>query len=68
MTVYNSYNRTVAFEGSYQECLDFMFNQADSLGNGAKLYRTWTDENGDTFYDVGRVYIFNGKPEKNTKN
>ncbi len=65
MTVYNAYDRRVVFEGTYQECLDWMFSQADTLSNGGKIYRTWTDENGDTFYDVGRVYIFNGKEDVN---
>lgn len=67
MTVYNAYDRRVMFEGSFQECLDWMFAQADTLSNGGKIYRTWTDENGDTFYDVGRVYIFNAtNNEKNS--
>lgn len=57
--VYEAYTRRVAFEGTKDECLKFMFDQADDLGNGRKIYRTWTVD-GDTFYDVGRVYIFNG--------
>lgn len=59
MTVYSANKRMVMFEGTYQECLDWMFAQADTLANGGRIYRTWTMD-GDTYYDVGRVYIFNG--------
>lgn len=59
MTVYSAYRREIVFEGTRQECLDWMFSQADTLSNGGKLYRTWTID-GDTYYDVGNVYIFNG--------
>ena len=61
MTVYEVFTRRVAFEGTYQECWDWMMSQADDY-NGGKIYRTWKDEDGDTYYDVGRVYIFNATP------
>lgn len=57
-TVYNAWTKQVVFEGSNQECWDWMMSQAESWGD-RKIFRTWKDESGDTFYDVGKVYIFN---------
>lgn len=56
-TVYYGYTREVAFEGSAEECWNWIISQADHFGD-RYIYRTWT-ENGDTYYDVGSVYIFN---------
>lgn len=57
-TVYNAWTKQVVFEGSNQECWDWIMSQAENWGD-RKIFRTWKDGNGDTFYDVGRVYIFN---------
>ena len=57
-TVYKAYNRRVAFEGTADECLKWIMDQAFTMDDGRKIYRTW-QENGDTYYDVGYVYIFN---------
>ena len=57
-TVYNAWTREVVFQGTNQECWDWMMAQADGWDD-RKIFRTWKDQNGDTFYDVGRVYIFN---------
>ena len=57
-TVYEAYNRRVAFEGTADECWKWIMDQAFTMGDGRKIYRTW-QENGDTYYDVGSVYIFN---------
>lgn len=57
-TVYSAWTRTVVFEGSNQECWDWIMSQADGCDD-RKIFRTWKDESGDTFYDVGKVYIFN---------
>lgn len=59
MTVYYAYDRQVAFEGTYKECMRWMMDQADCF-DGKRFFRTWRLD-GDTYYDVGRVYIFNGQ-------
>lgn len=61
-TIYRFPTRQVVFEGTYQECWDWMMAQAFQLDNGNRLFRSWVDELGDTYFDVGPyVYIFNGK-------
>ena len=57
-TVYKAYNRRVAFEGTADECWKWIMDQAFTMDDGRKIYRTW-QENGDTYYDVGTIYIFN---------
>lgn len=60
--VLRAYNRTVAFEGTEAECTKFILDQCFTLDNGRKIYRTWTDENGDHYYDADvYVFIYNGK-------
>lgn len=55
--VYSAYDRRVVFEGSKADCWRWLMAQGEVI-NGAIYYRTWT-ENGDTYYDMGTVYIFN---------
>ena len=60
--VLRAYNKTVAFEGTEAECTKFILDQSFTLDNGRKIYRTWTDENGDHYYDADvYVFIYNGK-------
>lgn len=56
-TVYLAYSREVVFEGTHEECWNWIISQADHFSD-RYIYRTWT-ENGDTYYDVGPVYIYN---------
>ena len=58
-TVYLAYDRRVVFEGTAEECREYIFSQAETvLSNGKIIYRQWT-MNGDTYWDVGPVFIFN---------
>ena len=57
-TVYEYYTPRVAFEGTADECWKWIMDQAFTMDDGRKIFRTW-EENGDTVYDVGNVYIFN---------
>lgn len=57
-TVYEAFTRRVAFEGTTDECWKWIMDQAFTMDDGRKIFRTW-QENGDTYYDVGHVYIFN---------
>lgn len=57
-TVYEALTRRIVFEGTADECLEWILNQAFTFEDGRKLYRTW-QENGDCYYDVGTVYVFN---------
>lgn len=45
----------VVYEGTYQECVDWVLSQAEELSNGSRLYRVWT-ESPYIYYDCGRVY------------
>lgn len=56
--VYEAYTRRVVFRGSAEECEKWILDQGDHFGERT-IYRTWIDENGDIYWDVGRVYIFN---------
>lgn len=57
-TVYEAYSRRVVFEGTAQECWNWIMAQADHLSDGRVIYRTW-ESDGDRFIDVGQVFIFN---------
>ena len=58
-TVYSAYDRRVVFEGSAAECKAWIMNQAETrLSDGRVLCRYWTMD-GDTYWDVGPVFIFN---------
>ena len=57
-TVYDAFTRRIVFEGTVDECLKWIMDQAFTFEDGRKLYRTW-QENGDCYYDVGTVYVFN---------
>ena len=57
-TVYKYPTRRVAFEGTADECWKWIMDQAFTMNDGRKIFRTW-EENGETVYDVGNVYIFN---------
>ena len=57
-TVYDAFTRRIVFEGTVDECLTWIMDQAFTFEDGRKLYRTW-QENGDCYYDVGTVYVFN---------
>ena len=39
-TVYKAYNRRVAFEGTDDECLKWIMDQAFTMDDGRKIYRT----------------------------
>ena len=55
--VYSAYDRRVVFSGSKTDCWNWLMAQGEKI-NGVVYYRTWA-ENGDTYYDMGTVYIFN---------
>lgn len=55
-TVYSAYNRMVQFDGSYEECFDWIISQGEKLSDGSVIYRTW-EMDGETYFDVGRVFI-----------
>ena len=57
-TVYEYYTHRVAFEGTVDECWKWIMDQAFTMDDGRKIFRTW-EENGEMVYDVGNVYIFN---------
>lgn len=57
-TVYEAYTRRAVFEGSAQECWNWIIAQGDRLSDGRVIYRTW-ESDGDRFIDVGKVFIFN---------
>ena len=59
-TVYEAYTRRVAFEGTAQECWNWIMSQGHHLGDGCVFYRTW-ESDGDRYIDVGKVFIFNEK-------
>ena len=59
-TVYEAYTRRVAFEGTAQECWNWILGQGLQLDDGRVFYRTW-ESDGDHFIDVGKVFIFNEK-------
>lgn len=56
--VYEALTRRIVFEGTTDECLKWIMDQAFTFEDGRKFYRTW-QENGDCYYDVGTVYVFN---------
>ena len=57
-TVYDAFTRRIVFEGTADECLKWIMDQAFTMDDGRKIFRTW-EENGEMVYDVGNVYIFN---------
>lgn len=58
-TVYSAYDRRVVFEGTAEECREYIMNQAETvLSDGRVIFRQWTMD-GDTYWDVGPVFIFN---------
>lgn len=58
-TVYTAYDRSVAFEGSADECRKFICKSANyHYPSGGAFIRNWI-EDGDLYWDVGAVYIFN---------
>ena len=58
-TVYSAYKRVAVFEGTTEECREYIFSQAETkLSDGNIIYRQWTMD-GDTYWDVGPVFIFN---------
>lgn len=59
MTVYNYWDRTVVFEGTNQECIDWIMQWGFKMRDGRIIFRNWT-ENGDTIWDMdGHLFIFN---------
>ena len=56
-TIYSAYTRQVAFEGTHEECWNWLMSQADSW-DGRSFYREWTMD-GNRYIDVGNVYIYN---------
>lgn len=60
-TVYNYWDRTVAFEGTNDECRKWLLEQGFHMKDGRIIFRNWT-EDGDKIWDMdGKVYIFNEK-------
>lgn len=57
-TVYEAWTKRVAFKGTADECWKWIMDQAFTMDDGRKIFRTW-QENDDCYYDVGAVYIFN---------
>ena len=56
--VYDYYTRRIVFEGTAQECWNWLVSQMFKKADGRRICRQW-EENGDTIYDVGLLYIFN---------
>ncbi len=56
--VYDYYTKKVVFEGTYEQCWDWIMSQAFTFKDGRKIFRSWL-ERGSTVYDVGNLYIFN---------
>lgn len=58
-TVYSAFDRRVVFEGTAEECRDYIFSQAETkLSDGRIIFRQWKMD-GDNYWDVGPVFIFN---------
>lgn len=58
-TVYSAFNRRVVFEGTAEECHEYIFSQAETkLSDGRVIFRQWKMD-GDNYWDVGPVFIFN---------
>jgi hypothetical protein len=58
-TVYSAYDRRVVFEGTAEECREYIMSQAETvLDDGRVICRLWTMD-GDNYWDVGPVFIFN---------
>jgi hypothetical protein len=58
-TVYSAYDRRVVFEGTAEECREYIMNQAETvMDDGRVICRLWTMD-GDNYWDVGPVFIFN---------
>ena len=48
-TVYSAYKRIMVFEGTAEECREYIFSQAETkLSDGNIIYRQWTMD-GDTY-------------------
>ena len=54
--VVNSYSGVVIFEGSHDECLNYVCKMA--LKDNFGIYRYWKDEFGVECYDVGHSAIY----------
>jgi hypothetical protein len=58
-TVYSAFDRRVVFEGTAEECREYIMSQAETvLDDGRVICRLWTVD-GDNYWDVGPVFIFN---------
>ena len=58
-TVYSAFDRRVVFEGTAEECREYIMSQAETkLSDGRVICRLWTMD-GDNYWDVGPVFIFN---------
>ena len=54
--VVNSYTGEVIFDGSYDECLNYVYKIA--LKDNFGIYRHWKDEYGVECYDVGHSTFY----------
>lgn len=66
ITLYTTPTRQIAFEGSVAEAWKWLIAQADRV-NGCAIYRTWI-EDGEHYYDVGRVYCTNADLQQLIRN
>jgi hypothetical protein len=58
-TVYSAFDRRVVFEGTAEECREYIMSQAETvLDDGRVICRLWKMD-GDNYWDVGPVFIFN---------
>ena len=55
--VYRFYNNEPIFSGTEEECWQWILDQAYTMSDGRKIYRT-LKIGGHTCYDVGALYIF----------
>lgn len=50
------FNDDEVFRGTEDECKKWILNQAFTMSNGRKIFRTWNEFDGEV-YDVGNVYL-----------